>query len=39
MKAFIVDRYGKHSGRIDDAPEPELRDEGVLVRVRLISVQ
>jgi NADPH:quinone reductase-like Zn-dependent oxidoreductase len=33
MKAFIVDRYGKHSGRIDDVPEPELGDEDLLVQV------
>jgi len=38
MRAFIVDRYGKHSGRIGDVPEPEVRDGDVLVQVRAAGV-
>jgi len=38
MKAFIVDRYGGDSGRIGDVPEPELRDEDVLVQVHAAGV-
>lgn len=38
MQAFIVDRYGKHSGRIGEVPEPELRDEDVLVQVHAAGV-
>jgi NADPH:quinone reductase-like Zn-dependent oxidoreductase len=34
MKAFIVDRYGKKDGvRIGEMPDPELRDDDVLVQV------
>jgi len=33
MKAFIVDRYGKASGRLGQVPEPELRPDDVLVEV------
>jgi NADPH:quinone reductase-like Zn-dependent oxidoreductase len=38
MKAFIVDRYGKDSGRLGDMPEPELRDGDVLVQVHAAGV-
>ena len=38
MKAFIVDRYGKNSGRIGDMPEPPLRDDDVLVQVHAAGV-
>ena len=34
MKAFIVDRYKKKGAlRFGDMPEPELRDDDVLVQV------
>ena len=39
MKAFIIDRYGKKtSGRIADIPEPEVRENDVLVRVHAAGV-
>lgn len=39
MKAFIVDRYGKNaSGRIGDMPEPEMREDDVLIQVHAASV-
>ncbi len=39
MKAFILDRYGKTAGlRMGDMPEPELRDDDVLVQVHAASV-
>jgi alcohol dehydrogenase len=38
MKAFIVDRYGKASGRLGEMPEPELRDDDVLVEIRAAGV-
>ena len=39
MQAFIIDRYGKkEAGRIGDMPEPELRDEDVLVQIHAASV-
>ncbi|AXA54158.1 NADP-dependent oxidoreductase [Pseudomonas thivervalensis] len=38
MKAFLIDRYGKHSGRIGDVPAPEVADHDVLVRVHAASV-
>ncbi|SDB53200.1 NADP-dependent oxidoreductase [Pseudomonas sp. NFACC13-1] len=38
MKAFLIDRYAKHSGRIDDIPAPEVADHDVLVRVHAASV-
>ena len=35
MKAFIVERYGGGDAlRLGDMPEPELRDDDVLVRVQ-----
>ena len=38
MKAFIVDRYGKQSGRLGEMPEPNLRDDDVLVQVHAAGV-
>ena len=39
MKAFIVDRYGSKDGvRFGDMPEPELRDDDVLVQIHAASV-
>ncbi|APW39581.1 NADPH:quinone oxidoreductase [Rhodoferax koreense] len=39
MKAFIIDRYGKkETGRIAEVPEPELRDDEVLVQVHAAGV-
>src|SRR5213080_1797710 len=39
MKAFVVERYGKHDGiRFVEMPEPELRDADVLVRVHAAGV-
>jgi len=38
MKAFVVDRYGKGSGRLGEMPDPELREDDVLVRVHAAGV-
>ena len=39
MKAFIVDRYGKGARlRAGEVPEPELREDEVLVRVHAAGV-
>jgi len=39
MKAFIVDRYGgKDNGRIGEMPEPEIRDDDVLVQIHAAGV-
>lgn len=38
MKAFIVDHYGKNGARFADMPEPELRDDDVLVQVHAAGV-
>ncbi|MCO3380885.1 NADP-dependent oxidoreductase [Pseudomonas aeruginosa] len=39
MQAFIIDRYGKkQAGRIGDMPEPEVRDDDVLVQIHAASV-
>ncbi|WP_312917287.1 NADP-dependent oxidoreductase [Stenotrophomonas sp.] len=39
MKAFLIDRYGKkETGRIAQMPEPELRDDEVLVKVQAAGV-
>ena len=38
MKAFIVDRYGKERGRIGEMPDPELRENDVLVQVHAAGV-
>ncbi|MDP3513771.1 MAG: NADP-dependent oxidoreductase [Sulfuritalea sp.] len=39
MKAFILDRYGKKGGLLlGEMPEPELRDDEVLVQVQAAGV-
>src|SRR5258708_378238 len=39
MKAFVVDRYGrKQSPRFGEMPNPELREDDVLVRVHAAGV-
>jgi len=39
MRAFFIDRYGKNSGaRIGERPDPELRDDDVLVEVHAAGV-
>ncbi|WP_049399688.1 MULTISPECIES: NADP-dependent oxidoreductase [Stenotrophomonas] len=39
MQAFIIDRYGKkEAGRIGEMPEPEVRDDDVLIQVHAASV-
>jgi len=39
MKAFIIDRYGKKEvGRIAEMPDPEVRDDDVLIRIHAASV-
>jgi len=39
MKAFIVDRYGKKGGvRIGEMPDPEVRENDVLVQVHAAAV-
>ena len=39
MKAFIVDRYGKKDGvRIGEMPDPEVREDDVLVQVHAAGV-
>lgn len=38
MQAFIVDRYGKGSGRLGDMPEPTLQAHDVLVQVHAAGV-
>jgi len=39
MKAFVVDKYKKQGAlRLADVPEPEVRDDDVLVRVRATGV-
>jgi NADPH:quinone reductase-like Zn-dependent oxidoreductase len=39
MKAFIVDQYGRKDGvRIGEMPDPELRDDDVLVQVHAAGV-
>jgi alcohol dehydrogenase len=39
VKAFIVDRYGKKGGvRIGEMPEPQVREDDVLVQVHAASV-
>jgi NADPH:quinone reductase-like Zn-dependent oxidoreductase len=39
LKAFIVERYGRKDGvRFGDMPEPELRDDDILVRVPAAGV-
>ncbi|MBI2800109.1 MAG: NADP-dependent oxidoreductase [Gammaproteobacteria bacterium] len=39
MKAFIIERYGKKNGRrMDEMPEPVLREDDVLVEIHAASV-
>ncbi|MDL5366728.1 NADP-dependent oxidoreductase [Xanthomonas sp. NCPPB 2654] len=39
MKAFFIEGYGnRHPGRIGELPEPELRDDDVLVEVHAAGV-
>ena len=39
MKAFIVDRYGRKDGlRAGEMPDPELREDEVLVQVHAAGV-
>src|SRR4051794_4414432 len=39
MKAFIIDRYGSTDGmRARDMPDPELREDDVLVQIHATSV-
>ena len=39
MKAFIVGRYGSNDGvRAGEMPDPELRDDDVLVQIHAASV-
>jgi alcohol dehydrogenase len=38
VKAFVLERYGKTGVRIGEMPEPELRDDDVLVQVHAAGV-
>ena len=39
MKAFIIDRYAsKDGGRIGEMPDPELRENDVLVQIHAAGV-
>ncbi|MEL7551904.1 NADP-dependent oxidoreductase [Pseudomonas protegens] len=38
MKAFLIDRYGKNSGRMGEAPTPTLGAHDVLIEVHASSV-
>ena len=39
MKAFLIDRYGKGAAlRLGEVPEPELREDEVLVQIHATSV-
>src|SRR4051794_27792277 len=39
MRAFILERYGrKHGAHIADVPEPQLRDDDVLIQVHAASL-
>ena len=39
MKAFIIDRYGSKNGvRLGEMPEPDVREDDVLVQVRAAGV-
>src|SRR5437868_7227823 len=39
MRAFVVDRYkGKSAVRLGEMPEPEVRDDDVLVQVHAASL-
>jgi NADPH:quinone reductase-like Zn-dependent oxidoreductase len=39
MKAFIIDRYGKNDGmRVGEMPDPEVRNDVVLIQIHAASV-
>lgn len=38
MKAFFIDRYGKHSGMIGEVPDPAVGEHDVLIQVHATSV-
>nr|WP_315445538.1 NADP-dependent oxidoreductase [uncultured Pseudomonas sp.] len=38
MKAFLIDRYGKHTGRIGEVPAPAVGAHDVLIEVQASSV-
>ncbi len=38
MKAFTIERYGKHEGRLNQMPPPEVGNYDVLVQVHAASV-
>ena len=38
MKAFLIDRYGKNTGRIGEAPAPTMGAQDVLIEVHASSV-
>jgi NADPH:quinone reductase-like Zn-dependent oxidoreductase len=39
MRAFIIDRYGKKDvGRIGEMPDPEVRDDDVLIQIHAASI-
>ncbi|MBT9264090.1 NADP-dependent oxidoreductase [Pseudomonas sp. MG-9] len=38
MKAFLIDRYGKHPGRIGEAPAPVVGAHDVLIEIHASSV-
>lgn len=37
-ESFLIDRYGKHTGRIGDAPVPAVGSHDVLIEVHASSV-
>ncbi|MFD0440952.1 NADP-dependent oxidoreductase [Streptomyces chartreusis] len=38
MKAFVVEKYGKHGARAAEVPEPAVGDRDVLIRVRAAGI-
>ena len=38
MKAFLIDRYGKHAGRIGEVPEPSVGVHDVLIQIHASSL-
>ncbi|WDG41100.1 NADP-dependent oxidoreductase [Pseudomonas synxantha] len=38
MKAFSIERYGKHTGRITEAPAPVVGEHDVLVQIHASSI-
>lgn len=38
MKAFFIDRYGKHSGMIGEVPDPAVGEHDVLIQVHATSM-